>query len=581
MLGPYYTSYGEWHQVVRLPRAPLKWLPTSRLAVVRVAAAMLVLAGCSSGSPAPKVSAERKAPSPAPPAPRVSPEVLPEVLPEAFESTDFIVTVAKPGDTAESLATRYLGSPAKAWMVEEYAGTRSFPMGDEVVIPKREWNPPGVYASGYQLVPVLVYHNIGAQRKGRLIIAASTFEEQMRYLKAEGYRAIRLEDFLAYLLHKRQLPKKSVLVTFDDGHKGFVQYAHPVLKELGFPAVLFIQSDQIAQRPSATALSWSELRELMKENVEVQAHSKTHGNLRRASGESESAYSRRMRVELETPLALLRAQLPQLATTPDTIAYPYGEWDEDLLRYVKQYGYMAGFTVRREANAAFVPLHTVNRTQVFADWTLEDFKKCLDTFQQESILPETAPVKTASQRPSPSESLSVRQRRAARHNRSSDALESRGLLGQALDERKIALTIDPADTTAQEQRKRLETRIENEVATRMERGAKLASSAPLEARRHFLAALALNPKSEAVFDAVRRTTPALEAQRITPPQVKSLTHTVGPNETAGSLADLYYGNRSLGEVIEKANGLSPGAPLSPGRLLKIPEVSGVPFLRPD
>ena len=136
------------------------------------------------------------------------------------------------------------------------------------------------------------------------------------------------------------------MITFDDGHKGFLQYAHPLLKELGFPAVLFIQSDQIAQRPSANVLSWSELRELMKENVEVQAHSKTHGNLRRAPGESELAYSRRMQAELETPLALLRAQLPQLAPAPDTIAYPYGEWDEDLLRYVKQYGYRAGFTVQ-------------------------------------------------------------------------------------------------------------------------------------------------------------------------------------------------------------------------------------------
>ena len=387
-------------------RSPSKHM-ASRPATVRLldlVAAMLVLVGCSSGSPPkplpppPIASPAPPPPVPLPPAPKPPPPKV-EVLPEAFESADFIVTVAKSGDTSESLATRYLGSPAKAWMIEEYAGVRSFQPGDEVVIPKLEWNPPGVYASGYQLVPVLVYHNIGAQRKGRLLIAASTFEEQMRYLKAEGYRAIRLQDFLAYLLQTRQLPKKSVLITFDDGHKGFLQYAHPLLKELGFPAVLFIQSDQIAQRPSANVLSWSELRELMKENVEVQAHSKTHGNLRRAPGESELAYSRRMQAELESPLALLRAQLPQLAPAPDTIAYPYGEWDEDLLRYVKQYGYRAGFTVQRDANAAFVPLHKVNRTQVLADWTLEHFKKNLDIFQQEPILPETAPMKVAPQRP--------------------------------------------------------------------------------------------------------------------------------------------------------------------------------------
>src|SRR5215510_4288331 len=233
--------------------------------MIGVAAMLLVLAGCSSAS-RPTPTAESGGPrSP-------SPDPASQALPEALESSDLVVTVVKQGDTPESLATRYLGNPAKAWMIEDYAGTRALTPGTEVMIPKREWNPPGVYASGYQLVPVLVYHNIGAQRKGRLLIAASTFEEQMRYLKAEGYRAIRLEDLLDHLSQKRQLPKKSVMITFDDGHKGFVQYAQPVLKEMGFPAVLFIQSDQIAQRPNASSLSWPELRELLKEHVEVQAH---------------------------------------------------------------------------------------------------------------------------------------------------------------------------------------------------------------------------------------------------------------------------------------------------------------------
>src|SRR5215467_3547406 len=433
--------------------------------MIGVAAMLLVFAGCSAAS-RPTPTAESGGPPSPPPAPAS------QALPEALESSDLVVTVAKPGDSPETLAARYLGSSDKAWMIEEYGGAPSFVAGNEVVIPRREWNPPSVHPSGYQLVPVLVYHNIGAQRKGRLLIAASTFEEQMRYLKAEGYHAIRLEDFLAHLSQKRQLPKKSVLITFDDGHKGFLQYAQPVLKELGFPVVLFIQSDQIAQNPNATTLSWSELRELPKGNVDIQAHSKTHGDLRRASRESESSYARRMRVELGTPLTLLREQLPELAKAPETIAYPYGEWDESLLGYVKQYGYVAGFTLRGEANAAFVPLLKVSRSVVFSDWKLEDFKKSLNTFRQEPILPETSPAKASPPRPSATQASSIRQQWAARHLRNSEALESRGLLGQALEESKIALTIDPSSTTAQAQRKRLEGRIEQEVTARMEKGAK-------------------------------------------------------------------------------------------------------------
>ena len=113
-------------------RSPSKHM-ASRPATVRLldlVAAMLVLASCSSGSPPkplpppPIASPAPPPPVPLPPAPKPPPPKV-EVLPEAFESPDFIVTVAKSGDTSESLATRYLGSPAKAWMIEEYVGGRS------------------------------------------------------------------------------------------------------------------------------------------------------------------------------------------------------------------------------------------------------------------------------------------------------------------------------------------------------------------------------------------------------------------------------------------------------------------------
>ena len=161
-------------------------------------------------------------------------------------------------------------------MIEDFGGPREFTTGQEVVIPRHDWNPPGVYPDGYQLVPVLVYHNIGGPKDLRLNISVRAFEEHMLYLKSAGYHAITLADFLAHLQGKRQLPKKSVMLTFDDGYKGFLLYAHPLLMKLGFHAVLFIQSDDISARPNPSRLTWSELSELVKAGVEVQAHSKTH-----------------------------------------------------------------------------------------------------------------------------------------------------------------------------------------------------------------------------------------------------------------------------------------------------------------
>src|SRR5262249_15938764 len=100
----------------------------------------------------PRPAGPAVAPQPTP-APSAAPPTPPQIepLPEFFESDDFVVVLAKGGDTAESLARRYLGDPAKAWMIEDYNGTAAFTQGREVVIPKRPWNPAGVDPRGYQL----------------------------------------------------------------------------------------------------------------------------------------------------------------------------------------------------------------------------------------------------------------------------------------------------------------------------------------------------------------------------------------------------------------------------------------------
>jgi peptidoglycan/xylan/chitin deacetylase (PgdA/CDA1 family) len=316
-------------------------------------------------------------PPPAPPA--VAPTV-PEVLPDAFESDEFVVTFAKRGDTAETLATRYLGDASKAWRIESYMGARTFTDGQEVVIPKRDWNPAGITAAGYQLVPVLVYHDIGVQAKGKMQIAASKFEEQMRYLKAEGYTVVTLSAFLEYMQLRRQLPPKSVVVGFDDGYKSFLQFAYPVLKSLGFPATLFVYTDYVGA--GRNALSWKELRELAAEGVDIQAHSKSHADLRRQQGEAEAPYARRMQSELKVSNDLFKQHLGEAR---QALAYPYGAADDELVRHVKQHGYVAAFTVRRQTNPAFVFPLKINRSQIYADMSLQDFARNLNVFHEEDL----------------------------------------------------------------------------------------------------------------------------------------------------------------------------------------------------
>ena len=161
---------------------------------------------------------------------------------------------------------------------------------------------------------------------------------------------------------------------------------------------------------------------------------------------------------------------------------------------------------------------------------------------------------------------------AARHRQQAEALERDGQLRRAAEEWKIALAIAPADARARESLRALQARIDQAVAERLDEGRKaLARGVHVEARRKFLAALALDPSNRAAFDALQSDTR----------EVEFITHTVRAGDTLGGLAQRYYGDRSRGEVIWETNQLPPNPRLAAGTTLKIPEIPGVPFVHPE
>jgi tetratricopeptide (TPR) repeat protein len=161
---------------------------------------------------------------------------------------------------------------------------------------------------------------------------------------------------------------------------------------------------------------------------------------------------------------------------------------------------------------------------------------------------------------------------AARHRQQAEALERDGQLRRAAEEWKIVLTISPTDTGARESLRTLQARIDQLVAERIDEGRKaLARGVQVEARRKFLAALALDPSSRAAFDALQSDTR----------EVEFISHTVRAGDTLSSLAQRYYGDRSRSEVIWETNQLPPNPRLAPGTTLKIPEIPGVPFVHPE
>jgi nucleoid-associated protein YgaU len=182
----------------------------------------------------------------------------------------------------------------------------------------------------------------------------------------------------------------------------------------------------------------------------------------------------------------------------------------------------------------------------------------------EGTVSRPAPTPTV-QAPAPPAGPSPRAQLAAPQRERALELERDGSLRKAVDEWKIARTIDPDDATAREGQTRVEGKIETLVAQRIgEARAALGRGSHVEAQRRLLAALALDPGNRAAMTMLQT--------EVREPEF--LVHTVRAGDTLASLAERYYGDRSRFEVIWETNQLPPNPRLVAGTTLKIPSRPG-------
>ncbi len=98
---------------------------------------------------------------------------------------------------------------------------------------------------------VLAYHRVCDIKKSQYIydielISADSdsFEYQIKYIK-KHYNPISMNQLIDYIENKKSLPKKPILITFDDGFDDNYTKAFPILKKYNVPATIFITTSYI------------------------------------------------------------------------------------------------------------------------------------------------------------------------------------------------------------------------------------------------------------------------------------------------------------------------------------------------
>ena len=89
-------------------------------------------------------------------------------------------------------------------------------------------------------VPVLMYHHLDQAGNDSTRITSEQFEAQIAALSQAGYTAVLPDDLDAYVRQGKPLPKKPILITFDDGYLSNYTLAFPILKKYGMKASIFV-----------------------------------------------------------------------------------------------------------------------------------------------------------------------------------------------------------------------------------------------------------------------------------------------------------------------------------------------------
>lgn len=297
-------------------------------------------------------------------------------LPKSRVFPDFVAVIAQPEDTFSSLALEYLGDPSMDFIISEFNKVNSLSPGQEVIIPLKPYQKGGLTVAGYQTVPVLCYHKFSRTEADLVTVTESVFEEQMRFLKEQGFRVITLDELFDFFDFKRQIPKKSVVITIDDGWRSTYEIAYPILRKYGYPATLFVYTDMIVG--SHSTLSYDLIREMSENGIDVQCHTKTHRNLgKKTDQESFREYFGALEKELTLSREIIKRKLDK---NVEYLAYPYGDTNRLVIALLIKLGYRGGFTIERNSNAFFVNPYRVYRSMIYGHLGLEDFADNLKTF---------------------------------------------------------------------------------------------------------------------------------------------------------------------------------------------------------
>jgi len=217
-------------------------------------------------------------------------------------------------------------------------------------------------------LPILMYHYVepwpadaNTLRKN-LTVRPEDFAAQMQYLCDHGYVTVSLYDLIYALALGWPLPEKPVVLTFDDGYRGIVQYAAPAMRSCGYTGAVFVITE-LMDRGFEPYLTWPQAEALYREGWKIEPHTKTH----------EQLQGRDRDFQLYQMLGSIQTVQAHIGVQPRFFNYPSGKYDDLTLQLAREMNLWGGVSVNFGRTHTLASRYTLARVRVNGQGTLAEF----------------------------------------------------------------------------------------------------------------------------------------------------------------------------------------------------------------
>ena len=183
---------------------------------------------------------------------------------------------------------------------------------------------------------ILRYSEISQTAAGTESTPLNVFKEHLAMIEASGLKVVALEDVTKPLRRRKSPPDNAVLITFDGSHRSIHDTAYPLLKERGWPFVVFASVRAVGD--GNQALTWEQLKAMTRNGAAIANNSMHHPHfVQRSPGMDMDTWRNLAKREVLTAEAKIR-----LTTGEDhkVLAFPFGEYDEQLLSVLKSIDFL-------------------------------------------------------------------------------------------------------------------------------------------------------------------------------------------------------------------------------------------------